>query len=349
VVISLKRFLDSGSNDKSDNRVEMLERVVQLLLRAFALHNVPGAPEDCAAFRAGIQQISDSIETVRDPKDYLVLGGSAIRVIEDYHRRTARYLSGLRAEMQRMIGMLAASVSSISEASNENLLRLRNIENQVAQAAELDDVRQVKSRLSECLDDIRRETERQKTRTSRTVADLHGVLESARTGLARAEANSETARGETDPASGLPGRRAAESAIERECLLEKPSYVVVIDLDNLPAVRLRYGHEIGNQVLRAFGDHVLRLLAPEEELFHWDDAVLLVLSRRSERPYRIRERFGRIVEKKFEHSIQTASRDTILTVAPRWAVLPVSSEARAVFRKIEQFLAPQEATASSRK
>jgi GGDEF domain-containing protein len=344
VVISLKRFLDKGSDD----RVDTLERVVQLLLRAVALHSIQGAPEDYAAFQAGIQQVFDSIKTVRDPKDYLVLGGAAIRSVEDYQRRTVRYLSRLRAEMQRMIGMLTASISSISEASNENLRRLRNIENQVEQAAELDDVRQVKARLCECLEDIRLERERQKARTSRTVADLNGTLESVRSEIGRAGANSETASPETDSVTGLPDRRAAESAIERECLLQRSSQAVVIGLDNLSAVSLRYGRAIGDEVLRSFGDHLVQLLSPEEELFHWDGPALLVLSRRPERPDRIRERFGRILEKKFEHSIQTSSRDTVLTVMTRWAVLPVGAEAEAMFRKIELFLAPSEVTTSGR-
>jgi GGDEF domain-containing protein len=338
VVISLKRFLEDGKNDE---RVETLERVVQLLLQGFALHGIQGAPEDHAAFQSSIQQVFDSIKTVKDPKDYLILGGAAIRTLEDYHRRTVRYLSRLRAEMQRIIGMLTASISTISEASNESLRRLKDLENQVAEAAELDDVRQVKAKLSECLEDIRREKDRQKARTSKTVADLSGALESAR-GMDAAGTNGQAANSELDPVTGLPGKLAVEAAIERECLLLKPGHVVAIVLDNLSAVNLRYGRGVGDEVLRSFGDYLAQLLSPEDELFRWEGPALLVVSRCLEKPDRIRERFARILEKKFEYSIQTSSRDAILSLTNRWAVLQLGSTAEAVFRKIGQFITPAE-------
>jgi GGDEF domain-containing protein len=339
VVISLKRFLDDGRND---DRVETLERVIQLLLQGFALHSIQGAPEDYTAFQSSIQEVFDSIKTAKDPKDYLVLGGAAISTIEDYQRRTIRYLSRLRSEMQRMIGMLTTSVTAISETGSENLRRLRDIESQVAAAAELDDVRQVKARLSDCLDEIRQERERQKQHTGQTVADLSGALESikADTPAVGAESGPSHANSEVDSVTGLPGREAAQAAIERACSLPRPSHVVVIVLDNLSAINLRYGRGVGDEVLQVFGDYLAQLLPPADELFRWHGPALAALARGPEKAERVREQFVKILEKKFEHSIQTSSRNIILSVTHRWAVLPLAPTAEAVFQKIDLFISP---------
>lgn len=53
--------------------------------------------------------------------------------------------------MKNIIHMLTATISAISEASHGNLRRLRSIEEDVSGAAQIEDVRLVKSKLGECL------------------------------------------------------------------------------------------------------------------------------------------------------------------------------------------------------
>jgi GGDEF domain-containing protein len=97
---------------------------------------------------------------------------------------------------------------------------------------------------------------------------------------------------------------------------------------------------VGDEVLQAFGDYLAQLLPPEDELFRWDGPALAALARGPEKPERVREQFVKILEKKFEHSIQTSSRNIILSVTHRWAVLPLAPTAEAVFQKIDLFISP---------
>lgn len=69
-----------------------------------------------------------------------------------------------------------------------------------------------------------------------------------------------------DPVSGLPNRRAFEQALDRELARSKrtgsPVAVVFIDLDNLKQLNDSYGHAKGDEVIRAVGDALLRVLRP---------------------------------------------------------------------------------------
>jgi diguanylate cyclase (GGDEF)-like protein len=69
-----------------------------------------------------------------------------------------------------------------------------------------------------------------------------------------------------DTVSGLPNRRAFESALDREMARSKrtgnPFAIVFIDLDNLKEVNDRFGHTKGDEVIKNVGDALQRVLRP---------------------------------------------------------------------------------------
>jgi diguanylate cyclase (GGDEF)-like protein len=338
-VISLKRFLDADRE-----REEALERVIQLLLQGMILHSIEGLPEDHAMFRQSIQAILEALTQPQTPQDYLVQAGAANRSIEEYHRRTVKYFERRHTAMQTMIGMLAGAIGSIAEASEKNLSRLQEIEGQVASAAEIEDVRSIKTKLTDCLEDIRRERARQKTDASERVERLSEGLDRARgddaTGAPSKPDTQSPPVAETDSVTGLPGRVAAEAAIDRACHLQQPVSAAVIVLDSLPAINARYGRNAGDAVLQSFADSLAQKLAPEDALFRWTGPALVGLLRRPEKTEGIRKEFGRLMEQKFEYTIQTPSRAILLPIARRWAVLPMGQTPAAIFNKIDNFVSP---------
>ncbi len=60
-------------------------------------------------------------------------------------------------------------------------------------------------------------------------------------------------RAEVDPLTGLGNRRRLETALSR---LQPKDLVVVLDLDHFKAVNDTFGHDMGDEVLRAFGNHL---------------------------------------------------------------------------------------------
>ena len=60
-------------------------------------------------------------------------------------------------------------------------------------------------------------------------------------------------RAEVDPLTGLGNRRRLEAAMER---LQPGDLVIVLDLDHFKKVNDTLGHDVGDEVLRAFGEHL---------------------------------------------------------------------------------------------
>jgi GGDEF domain-containing protein len=340
-VISLKRFLDADRE-----KLQALERMVDLLLQGILVHTIEGASQDYASLRYRIRGIAEAISKAKAGQDYLIQAGALNSSLEEYRRRTDKYFEQRRAEMKNIIHMLTATISAISEASHENLRRLRSIEEDVSGAAQIEDVRLIKSKLDECLQEIRSETARQKAHTSRMIEELTGELRNAQTSMLSDRAGGDqrkpcaSAPAQTlDLATGLPGRVAAENAIERACHELAPVFVGVIVLDSLPAIHIKYGHSAA-QVLQAFVNDIAQKLSHADELFRWTDPTLLALLRSSAKIDRARAEFARLLEQKFEHTIQTASHVVHFPVAKRWSVLPLESSPAQTYRKIDSFIAP---------
>ena len=86
-MISLKKILQDG-----DGGEETLLRVVRLLLQGVERHAIEGDPDDLGTFRISMQRFANSLEGDPTASEMLVQAGSVLNVLEDYNRRTARYL-----------------------------------------------------------------------------------------------------------------------------------------------------------------------------------------------------------------------------------------------------------------
>ena len=102
LVISLKKILqdDDGAGE------ETLVRVVRLLLQSIERHAIEGDPDDLGTFRIVIQRLTNLLEGGLTASELLVQAGSAAQTLEDYNRRTARYLKRPAGEWQAVVTML---------------------------------------------------------------------------------------------------------------------------------------------------------------------------------------------------------------------------------------------------
>jgi diguanylate cyclase (GGDEF)-like protein len=325
-VISLKKFLADNETEAS------LLRMVKLLLQGIVLHSMEGDPADQARFRDSIAIVERRLDEEVSTPELPVLAGSALQAIEDYNQRTNKYLRQQRVEFQTMLKMLTSTVSAITAAGDLNVRQLQEIEKQVEFATEIEDVRQIKGRLSACLDGIRRETERQRTETAQTAEGLMRNLESARAGTS---ADSSTA---PDPVTGLPRRKLAEEAFAQACRDEAQAYAMAVAIDRIQILNTRFGYEVGDEIMRYFAGFLKSQLQSKDLLFRWTGPVLAGLVFRPNRLERVRDEIGRIMELKYEHTVRTPSRTILLPISVRWALFPMMASPRLLTEKIENFI-----------
>lgn len=306
--------------------------IVRILIAGIGQHSIAGDAADCAQFRDSITALSDVLVDDISPPDLLTLAGSVLNRLEDHNRRTVRHHRLQNAELQNMVKMLASTIGAVSAASNANVSILGEIEKQVAIVSELDDVRIIKAKLSDCLIDIRNEAERQQKDTGETIQQLTGRLEQARQGLAN--------EGESrDVITGLPLRPQAEVALAQSGRASAQAYAVVMVLDRLQTLNTRYGQEAGDEVLVEFSRMVQGQLQAPDRLFRWSGPTLLALVPRQGGLERVRGEIGRVMETRLEHTIQTPSRCIMVPITARWTVFPMMAAPRLFYQKIDNFVA----------
>ncbi len=324
-MISLRRFLQADSKDE-----QTLLRIVQLLLQGIGLHAVEGEPTEYRRFRDAMQAICESFEDSGSTDDMLSKVGSALRALEAYNRSTSDYLREQNTELQAMVKMLTATIGDLSAASDQNVSRLRDIEAKVASASQVEDVREVKVRLFECLAQIRSESERQRIATNRVVQRLSVDLE-------KSEKRAASLDSQADLATGLLSRSAAEASLADACHTALPAYAAVMVLDRLAAYNLRFGRAIGDQVLRTFADFLARRADPEDRLFRWSGPTLVGLIVRPGGIDKVRADVHGMLRERLEQKVHTEIRSFVLPITARWAVFPMMASPRLLIRKIDSF------------
>jgi GGDEF domain-containing protein len=328
-VISIKKFLALNSEAE-----QTLMHVVRLLVEGIGRHVVTLDPSEGARFRTSVEEITQKLEEDISPAELLVQAGSLVRAMGDHASRTTQDLHSQVSELQNMVKMLTMTVSAISSAGAMNVGRLGEIEKQVHGASALDDVRTIKARLADCLADIRREAERQQKETGATIDQLtQGLSEARKTTV---DVTSGAVR---DDVTRLATRADAEAAMTEPPKPGGQVFVTVMVLERLQAVNRKFGVEIGDKILAEFARLVRKSLPADDRLFRWGGPTLVAMMTRPAAMERVRMEVAGIMDAKWEHTIQTASRSIMLPITARWAVMPMMAAPRLLYHKIDVFAA----------
>ena len=241
-VISIKRLLGEGAQSANHPL-----RVAQILVRGMGMHAIEGDPEAFKTFRGSMDRSAESLGQSVTEAAALVVVNTVLRVLEEYNRGTESYLHSGGNDLRAMLKMLTAAITEFSNAGGENVQRLKHIESRLASAGQSNDILTVKKQLANCLDEIKKEVDRQKAATATLVNRLQEDLQQARTES-------------VDPATGLRPRSKAVDWIIETCASKRPAFAACLAIDRLQSVNLTFGSEVGDQILRYFASHVGRNL-----------------------------------------------------------------------------------------
>ena len=320
-MISIRKYIVNNATEQS------LVRVIQLLLKGIGLHAVEGDPEAYSQFRQNVEQVLAAVDDAGSNADLISHAADALKFLEAHNRETTAHWNAKSVELQSMVHMLSGTIGSISAAGDENVRRLEDIERQVETASQIEDVRQVKAKLGECLDQIRNEAERQRTETGRAVAELTRGLAGA--------LPPETPAASIDPGSGLPNRQAAEETLAQACNEKAQAFAVSVTIDRIQTFNARFGYEVGDEILRYFAAFLKKQWGEKDLFFRWTDSTLIALIFRPNRLERVRDEIGRVMELKYEHTVQLPSRTVLLPISLRWAVFPMMNPPVLLVRNID--------------
>lgn len=265
------------------------------------------------------------------------MAGSAIRAMEEYNLRVSRNLRARQIELQSIVAMLTESLTCIASASERSASRLHNIEKQLERASDIEDVRALKLRLAECLEELRDERNRQQEENHKHVAGLTSGLERSRRALTTTR---EHGTG-LDPLTGLPERGEAERIMIEAMAEGRSVFAAIFVVDRVASINTRYGYAAGDQVILMMCQRLAQGFSVSDVLFRWTGPAFLLLLEREEAAIQVRSELARAVGMRMEKTLQIGGRTVLLPVTATWAVFPLSEErsVEQLIHKIDSFVA----------
>jgi GGDEF domain-containing protein len=326
-VISIKKFLALNTDVE-----QALMHVVTFLMEGIGRHVTAIDTDHAVRFRKAMDEARVKLATDISAADLLVLAGSVVQALEDHAGRAAQDHQIQFEELQHMVAMLTGTVSAISTASQTNVGRLGEIEKQVTGISVLDDVRQIKARLGDCLADIRAEANRQQKVTLAMIEHLSQGLSDAQQSAPHPVTGSVV-----DAITGLPIRPAAEAALAEPARRDGHTFAAVMVLETLQSISRKFGKDVADEIMAEFARLVQQNLPRADRLFRWGGPTLVAVMIRAATVERVRSEIATTMAPRWEYNIRTPSGSVLLPLAARWAVMPTTPAACVLYQKIDSF------------
>jgi len=336
--LSLKKHFDGPSPELTN----ALLHLCQLLMRSMRLHVVRGEELEVQRFQSAVLNLEKRVGAKPEAAEVVLVGEEAARTFEDFCHRTNRFLQVQSGELAAMMGMLTATVTSISMASQTALDQLSKVERRIEHISYSSDLPRLKIELADCLAMVREEAFRQREQNAATIHTLQRGVSDTRQRIAEvAMAAPDTPREPLmpDAATNLAGRADAEDALV-QARSRKNMYAAVLPVDRLALVNSRFGSLSTDVVVKYFAGYLQSHLHGKDALFRWSANSFLALVEREQTQDSVRADLSRFASAKLELTLEHHGREILLPLSSTW-VLFAAAEGRThneLVAKIDGFL-----------
>lgn len=239
-----------------------------------------------------------------------------------------RHADQERAEdFRKVLAILNEAFANLNTGGDRSDVRLRKLESSLHDATRIDDLRSLKTHLSQTLQFVRKEAEKEREERREAlealgnqISEVHKSAARFRTGLAgKDEALSELASSLNQGAS------------------DKNLYVALFVADALPALRARHGNEIADGLLDELGRKKIQVLAPEGKVFCWAPHALLLVWRSSEGRDQVRK-LGNQFKTPFQYGASVGTRVATFSIALRSLIMQAGGALEQITAQLDQFV-----------
>jgi len=254
----------------SGDPIALIEQL-QMLIRGIALHSIDSQTEEFADLRHNMAEIADSLHRESSPDDLLAAISKTLRLTEGYNRHAEAIFKGEVEELRGMLATMTETLQFIVGSSETSVKQLALMETQLQRANSLEDLRQLKTYVGACLSLVRRESHRLQTETRERLVALNKDVERLSVRLKAASVEESQ-----DPVTGLPGRAAAEQAIEDKMAAGKTFATALFVMDRLRSINEKFGQPVGDEIVMSCA-HLLAKKLSGATLYRWTGPGFLAI------------------------------------------------------------------------
>ena len=308
---------------RSSHREEAAQtylRTSRLLLQAIGLHAVEGEPHEYESFRATIEGLQAKLSETTPLPEGLLAVGAAAEAMHDYGLRTTRFTKAQNLCWRALVRMLVAAIGDFAPTAIHSV-ELREINWKIGKASTLDDIRDVRKLIAECLEAIRDEIAAAATEANgaETVVEQAPLPETT-------IANTTTAIPMPLPGSsaGLLGRSDAEAAMRESRRNGSRSFATVFVIDRLRHINSRFGQPVGDRLTVLFLERLAGALFSEDRIFRWGESSFVALLENRGSQDEVRRQIERILFKRLVETFTIKDQSVMVPISSTWSVIPVA-------------------------
>jgi GGDEF domain-containing protein len=317
-----------------EDAAETYLRTSRLLLQAIGLHAVEGEPNEYQSFRATIEGLQLRLSEKTPLPEGLMAVGAAAEAMHDYGLRTTRFTRVQNLAWRALARMLVAGIGDLAPTA-AHAVELRDINWKIGKASTLEEIRNLRKLIAECLETIRKEAAGAKANTATAVVE---PPPSPETTTGNASAANSTFQSDLSP--GLLVRCDAEAAIRESRQNGGRSFAVIFVIDRLRHINSRFGQPVGDRIVALFLERLAGVLSTEDRLFTWGECSFAALLERRGSEDDVRRQVERILFRRLVETFTVKEQSVVVPISATWSVVPVAEMGcDAIVSRLDSFVA----------
>jgi diguanylate cyclase (GGDEF)-like protein len=332
-ISTFKGFLRTGKPNPSD-----LTRSLHSAITGISRYTVEGRDDELASFRESMLALAANIHDQANAPEVETCVGQALELFRDYNERMLKFNLMHTDELKSVMRTMTETITYLSESRTRSVHNLQFVSRELEQAAQIDDIRLLRTRILGCLDVVKEETVRLQSEAEARSQEVREQIGRAMTAI---EAPPQMRFGMMDTVTGLPARRAAVKTISETMQSAGKSAIAVFVVTRLSAINSKYGRAVGDEVMLRVANHFAQHLSSDTLLYRWSGPALIALINIQDNGEAIHRAWAKASAIKQEISLETKERSVFVVVetSMSFQVITKTTVAQDLFHDLDRYVA----------
>ena len=192
--------------------------------------------------------------------------------VEAYAAKVAAHYKESETEVKQIMSLLSEATGTLTERNNKYNGQFHGFAVEIEQTAQSDDLRKIRFQLSEQVEKLKVCADNFRDESATTLKPLQQELKSFEVRLLNAERMAST-----DSLTEVFNRREGEKRAQERILAGGIFCLLVLDLNRFKWINDTYGHNCGDQVLKAVARKIQDQIRPCDTVCRWGGDEFLII------------------------------------------------------------------------